>query len=119
MSREIANRLTRVFLRDKSGRRPVYGGTEKFQTDPYWKDYVLLSDSAPEMLILDSQMDLPEEPAIHNQLGKAELLCGHHPTFIPTSVSGELREASEMYLRSLVCHCDPTPAAQSARPCTR
>jgi hypothetical protein len=33
--------LTRIFLRDKSGRRPVYGGTEKFQTDPHWKDYIL------------------------------------------------------------------------------
>jgi hypothetical protein len=41
VAREIANRLTRMFLRDDSGRRPVYGGTEKFQTDPHWKDYVL------------------------------------------------------------------------------
>jgi len=41
VAREIANRLTRIFLRDKSGRRPVYGGTEKFQTDPQWKDYIL------------------------------------------------------------------------------
>ena len=43
VAREIANRLTRIFLRDdeKSGRRPVYGGTEKFQTDPYWKDHIL------------------------------------------------------------------------------
>jgi hypothetical protein len=41
VAREIANRLTRIFLRDNSGRRPVYGGTEKFQTDPYWKDYIL------------------------------------------------------------------------------
>jgi hypothetical protein len=41
VAREISNRLTRIFLRDKSGRRPVYGGTEKFQTDPYWKDYIL------------------------------------------------------------------------------
>ena len=41
VAREISNRLTRIFLVDKSGRRPVYGGTEKFQTDPYWKDYVL------------------------------------------------------------------------------
>jgi hypothetical protein len=41
VAREIANRLTGIFLRDKSGRRPVYGGTEKFQSDPYWKDYVL------------------------------------------------------------------------------
>jgi hypothetical protein len=41
VAREIANRLTRIFLRDQSGRRPVYGGTEKFQKDPHWKDYVL------------------------------------------------------------------------------
>jgi hypothetical protein len=41
VSREIASRLTRIFLRDESGRRPVYGGTQKFQTDPHWKDYIL------------------------------------------------------------------------------
>ena len=41
VSREIASRLTRIFLRDVQGRRPVYGGTEKFQTDPNWRDYVL------------------------------------------------------------------------------
>ena len=41
VAREIANRLTRIFLRNQSGRRPVYGGTEKFQTDPQWKDYIL------------------------------------------------------------------------------
>jgi hypothetical protein len=41
VAREIANRLTRIFLRDQSGRRPVYGGSEKFQTDPQWKDYIL------------------------------------------------------------------------------
>ncbi len=41
VAREIANRLAHIFLRDKSGRRPVYGGTEKFQTDPYWKDCIL------------------------------------------------------------------------------
>ena len=77
------------------------------------------SDSAPEMLILDSKTDVPEEPAIHNQLGNAELVCGHHPAFIPTSVSGELRQASEMYLRFLVSHCDPAPAARSAEPNAR
>jgi hypothetical protein len=41
VAREIANRLERIFLRGKDGRRPVYGGTEKFQTDPFWKDYIL------------------------------------------------------------------------------
>jgi hypothetical protein len=36
VAREIANRLTRIFLRDETGRRPVYGGTEKFQRAAVW-----------------------------------------------------------------------------------
>jgi len=41
VSKEIANRLTSTFTRDEHGRRPVYGGTEKFQSDPHWRDHVL------------------------------------------------------------------------------
>jgi hypothetical protein len=41
VAHEIANRLTRIFLRDQSGRRPVFGGAEKFQSDPYWRDHLL------------------------------------------------------------------------------
>ena len=41
VSKEIADRLARIFIRDENGRRPVYGGTEKFQTDPYWRDHIL------------------------------------------------------------------------------
>jgi hypothetical protein len=41
VARDISDRLTSIFLRDESGRRPVFGGTEKFQTDPQWKDYIL------------------------------------------------------------------------------
>lgn len=41
VAKEIADRLGRIFLQDESGRRPVYGGTEKFQTDPHWRDYIL------------------------------------------------------------------------------
>jgi hypothetical protein len=41
VSKEIARRLTSIFLRDEQGNRPVYGGTEKFQTDPYWRDHIL------------------------------------------------------------------------------
>jgi hypothetical protein len=41
VAREIANRLTRIFLRDERGRRPVYGGTEEFQSDPHWRDHLL------------------------------------------------------------------------------
>ncbi|HZO41941.1 MAG TPA: glucosidase [Methylomirabilota bacterium] len=38
---ELSRRLTRIFLRDADGRRPVYGGSEKFQRDPHWRDLVL------------------------------------------------------------------------------
>ncbi len=41
VAREIASRLTRIFLRDETGRRPVFGGAEKFQSDPYWRDCLL------------------------------------------------------------------------------
>jgi hypothetical protein len=41
VARDIANRLTGIFLRDAQGRRPVYGGTETFQTDPHWRDHIL------------------------------------------------------------------------------
>jgi hypothetical protein len=38
VAEEIARRLTNIFLKDKDGRRPVYGGTAKFQEDPHWRD---------------------------------------------------------------------------------
>ena len=41
VSKEISDRLSRIFLRDEQGRRPVYGGTEKFQSDPHWRDHIL------------------------------------------------------------------------------
>ena len=41
VAQEITGRLTRIFLRDRHGRRPVYGGTQKFQEDPHWRDHLL------------------------------------------------------------------------------
>jgi hypothetical protein len=41
VSMELCSRLERIFLRGADGRRPVYGGTEKFQTDPHWRDHIL------------------------------------------------------------------------------
>ncbi|MBW4636317.1 MAG: glucosidase [Iphinoe sp. HA4291-MV1] len=38
---ELSQRLIRIFLRNSSDQRPVYGGTEKFQTDPAWRDLIL------------------------------------------------------------------------------
>jgi len=41
VAREISDRLTRIFLRDESGRRPVHGGQTRFQEDPHWRDLLL------------------------------------------------------------------------------
>ena len=41
VAEEITRRLASIFLRDEQGRRPVYGGTRKFQEDPHWRDHVL------------------------------------------------------------------------------
>ena len=41
VAKEIARRLSSIFLRTDDGRRPVYGGTTKFQQDPHWRDYIL------------------------------------------------------------------------------
>ena len=38
---EIQGRLAGIFLRDARGRRPLYGGTRKFQEDPYWRELIL------------------------------------------------------------------------------
>ena len=41
VAREIVHRLASTFLRDGNGKRPVYGGTAKFQDDPHWRDLIL------------------------------------------------------------------------------
>jgi hypothetical protein len=41
VAKELAHRLSNIFLRDANGKRPVYGGTKKFQEDPHWRDYIL------------------------------------------------------------------------------
>jgi len=41
VAEEIGQRLANIFLRGNDGRRPVYGGTQKFQEDPQWRDCLL------------------------------------------------------------------------------
>jgi Mannosylglycerate hydrolase MGH1-like glycoside hydrolase domain len=40
VAKEIADRLIGTFLRGADERRPVFGDTELFQTDPHWRDLV-------------------------------------------------------------------------------
>ncbi|MBV1850570.1 MGH1-like glycoside hydrolase domain-containing protein [Catellatospora tritici] len=38
---ELSERIIAIFLRDRDGRRPLYGGTELFQTHPDWRDRLI------------------------------------------------------------------------------
>ena len=44
VAQELSRRLTSAFLRDDTGRRPIYGGTTKFQDDPHWRDLILFHE---------------------------------------------------------------------------
>ncbi len=44
VARELSQRLTRIFLRDAAGRRPVHGDVERFGRDPHWRDLVLFHE---------------------------------------------------------------------------
>jgi hypothetical protein len=41
VAEELSRRLASMFLTDKNGRRPIYGGTQMFQEDPHWRDLIL------------------------------------------------------------------------------
>jgi hypothetical protein len=41
VAEDISGRLANMFLRDKDGKRAVYGGSRIFQDDPHWRDYIL------------------------------------------------------------------------------
>jgi hypothetical protein len=41
VAEEISHRLSSIFLTDQDGHRPVFGGSQKFQNDPHWRDYPL------------------------------------------------------------------------------
>jgi hypothetical protein len=41
VAKDITGRLASMFLLDKDGHRPVFGGAKKFKDDPHWRDYVL------------------------------------------------------------------------------
>jgi len=40
VAEELARRLTRIFLLDEEGGRPVLGSNQMFNTDPHWRDLI-------------------------------------------------------------------------------
>ena len=41
---DLQDRLISLFTRDENGRRACFGGTERMQTDPAWKDNLIFSE---------------------------------------------------------------------------
>jgi hypothetical protein len=41
---ELSRRLLRVFRRDGSGHRPVFGQNQKLQNDPHFRDHLLFHE---------------------------------------------------------------------------
>jgi hypothetical protein len=41
---ELSRRLIRIFTRDGEGRRAVFGGQDRLQRDPHWRDYLLFHE---------------------------------------------------------------------------
>jgi hypothetical protein len=41
---EVARRITRIFLKDEKGRRPVFNHNEKMQGDPHFRDHLLFHE---------------------------------------------------------------------------
>ena len=44
---ELSRRLIGIFLRDNQGKRPVFGGEQKFHGDPHWRDHLLFYEYFP------------------------------------------------------------------------
>jgi len=44
VAHEIARRLTLLFLPDKKGDRPCFGGDARYANDPHWKEYLLFHE---------------------------------------------------------------------------
>jgi hypothetical protein len=44
VAEDLSRRLANIFLKDEHGRRPVYGGIQKFQEDPHWRDLILFHE---------------------------------------------------------------------------
>jgi hypothetical protein len=65
-----------------------------------------LADSGEDLLILNSQRDLPNTELARDHLGKQQIVCGRAVSYVPDWVSGEARQATEIYLQFLVAHCE-------------
>lgn len=96
---ELQFALTRPHL--ENGRLIVVSTNEG---DSYAKLLRRVTDFPPTLLIVDSQSQLPSDVASLVRLATPESVCGGI-AYMPNAVSGEERDAAELYLRFLEIHC--------------
>ncbi len=73
--------------------------------DSYPKLLRQLADMPPEVLIVDSQQDLPINSTEKQKLGNSRSVCGSGSAYVLASVSEVEREAANMYVDFLATHC--------------
>ena len=84
VAEEITRRLANIFLHDQDGRRPVYGGTRKFQDDPHWRDHPCSTSTSTAITGLASapatadseRRDDDAEGRVHAPQPRQARLCG-------------------------------------------
>lgn len=83
----------------------VMVGTIRAGGVQFTRDFGRLIGTDPELVILDSGSAVAKDSNVANKLGQAQRLCGGNLAYLPAWVSGEKREASEMYLRFIEANC--------------
>jgi hypothetical protein len=92
VAHEIGDRLANTFRVNENGKRPVYGETRKFQTDPHWKDYLLFY----EYLHGDNGAGI----GASHQTGWTGLIARFLHLFDTVKASDVLNERSSLWMRS-------------------
>ena len=76
VAHELAERLIGTFERNGEGRRPVFGGTEKFQNDPHWRDLILVLRVLPRRQRRRHRRQPPDRlDRLHRAYHSDERLC--------------------------------------------
>jgi hypothetical protein len=83
----------------------VMVGTIRVGGAQFGREFRRLIAAQPELVILDSRSEMAKDNNVENQMGQPEHLCGGNVAYLPTWVSGEKRDAAEMYLRFVKSNC--------------
>jgi hypothetical protein len=95
------NRFTVTAPRLKNG-QPV--SVAIYEPRSYSKDLQQIEEIHPQLVILNSESELPAKSA--SGMGSPKLICGGKPAYIPAWVSPQQREAANVLLNFLVADCE-------------